>query len=338
MRAELIAPHVQHFFREFLVGQRNVSHNTVAGYRDSIKLLLVFAAARAGREVTQLVIDDIGPDTVLAFLDHLERDRGCTAATRNTRLAAIRGLFRYIARDQPAVVDLCRRVAEIPPKKRDIVPPTYLERDEMKAFLASVDRSTSLGRRDYALLCLMYDTGARVQEVADLRVDSLRLFPPEQVRLLGKGRKERLCPISPETAALLDAHLKERGVAARGEESVFVNRLGTRLNRAGIARRVVCYARAAADRVPALANRRVSPHTLRHTTAMHMLQSGADLRVISAILGHASMVTTHHYTRIDLAMKRKALEIATQANADLKPGKSPRWRREPDLLEWLERL
>ena len=337
MTTELLAPVVQGFFRDFLVAQRNVSHNTVLAYRDALKLLLVFAADRCHRAVTDLRVDDVGPDTVLAFLDHLEQERGCGASTRNARLAAIRSLFRYIARRDPAIAGLCRRVIDIPAKKYEIAPPTYLERDELDALLASVDRQTAIGRRDYAMLWLLYDTGARVQEIVDLYVPAVRLLAPEQVRLLGKGRKERLCPISAETAALIGAYLDERRIAAEANVPLFVNRLGTRLTRTGIARRIRRYVHAAATRIPTLVGRSISPHTMRHTTAMHMLQSGVDLRVISAMLGHASMLTTHHYARIDLEMKRKAL-AATRNSPEMQSDQPPPWKREPGILEWLERL
>ena len=338
MRTEPLPPLVQGFFSEFLVARRNASHNTVLAYRDSLKLLLVFAADRVHRSVTNLRVEDVGPETVLAFLDHLEGERGCGISTRNARLAAIRTFFGYVARQQPAVAELCRRVVEIPAKKQDIKQPDYLERDELDAIIAGIDRQTAIGRRDYALLWLLYDTGARVQEIVDLSVPALRLIAPEQVRLRGKGRKERLSPISPETAALLRAYLEERGVTEDANVPLFTNRLGARLTRTGIARCIKRYANAAVARMPTLRDRRISPHTMRHTTAMHMLQSGTDLRVISAMLGHASMLTTHHYARIDLAMKRKALAAATRSTPEDQSEQVPAWRREPTLLEWLERL
>ncbi len=338
MQTELLAPYVQSFFRDFLVAQRNASLNTVVGYRDSLKLLLIFAADRARRDVIDLRLDDVDPNTVLAFLDHLERDRGCSISTRNVRLAAIRTFFRYVARREPTVADLCRRVVEIPSKKREIRQPSYLELDELDGVLSRVERTTALGRRDYALIWLMYDTGARVSEVVNLNVRAVRLDPPEQVRLLGKGRKERVCPISEETAKLLRAYLNERGVPLDSDAPLFVSRLKTRLTRGGVARRIRRHVKAAADVVKTLDERRVSPHTLRHTAAMHMLQSGVDLRVIAAILGHASMVTTHHYTQIDLVMKRKALEKVATTKPPVDKSELPSWHREPGLIEWLDRL
>ncbi len=334
MQADPIAPHVQSFFRDFLVAQRNASPNTVLCYRDALKLLLVFAADRARRAVTGLRLDDVGPETVLAFLDHLERDRGCGAATRNVRLAAIRTFFRYVARQEPTVADLCRRVVDIPAKKREVRLPTYLELDELKGMLSRVQQTTALGRRDYALLWLLYDTGARVSEIVNLNVRAVRLEAPEQVRLLGKGRKERVCPISAETAKLLRACIGERDIPLDSDIPLFVNRVGARLTRGGIARRIQRHV----GTMVTLAERRVSPHTFRHTTAMHLLQSGVDLRVISAILGHASMLTTHHYTRIDLEMKRKALAKVAASKPPVDKHERPAWHREPDLIEWLERF
>lgn len=338
MQTDPIAPHVQSFFRDFLVAQRNASPNTVLCYRDALKLLLVFAADRARRAVTDLRIDDVAPDTVLAFLDHLERDRGCGTATRNVRLAAIRTFFRYVARQEPTVADLCRRVVDIPAKKREVRLPTYLELDELNGVLSRIEQTTALGRRDYALLWLLYDTGARVSEIVNLNVRAVRLEAPEQVRLLGKGRKERVCPISAETAKLLRAYISERGVPLDSDLPLFVNRLGARLTRGGVARRIRRHVGTAAGAMATLAERRVSPHTFRHTTAMHLLQSGVDLRVISAILGHASMLTTHHYTRIDLEMKRKALEKVAGAKPAVDMPERPVWHREPGLIEWLDRF
>lgn len=338
MKAEPIAPYVQSFFRDYLVAQRDASPNTVLGYRDALKLLLIFAADRARRAVTDLCLDDVDPDTVLAFLDHLESDRGCGAATRNARLAAIRTFFRYVARQEPTVADLCRRVVDIPAKKREVRVPTYLEPEELHGVLSCVERTTPLGRRDYALLWLMYDTGARVSEIVNLNVRALRLEAPEQVRLLGKGRKERVCPISADTAKLLRVYLSERGVSPDADVPLFVNRLGARLTRGGIARRIRRHSGRPVEGTATLDERRISPHTFRHTTAMHLLQSGVELRVIAAMLGHASMLTTHHYTRIDLDMKRKALEKAsTRKPAVDKPDRA-QWHREPGLIEWLERF
>ncbi len=338
MRSEPLPPLVQGFFNDFLITQRNASRNTILAYRDSLKLLLCFAADRTHRDVTGLRVGDVDVETVLAFLDHIERERRCSIATRNVRLAAIRTFFRYVARRQPAASEFCRCVVDIPSKKRNIKTPAHLECDELDAILAAADRQTAVGRRDCALLWLLYDTGARVQEIVDLNVPALRLSPPEQVRLLGKGRKERICPIAPETAALVRTYLDERGVSLDANVPLFTNRLGTRLTRTGIARRIKRYAWFASASMPTLGDRRISPHTMRHTTAMHLLQSGTDLRVISAMLGHASMLTTHHYARIDLEMKRKALAATTRGTSKTRSKRPPSWRRQPTLLEWLERL
>lgn len=337
MNPDLLAPYVQGFFQDYLITQRNVSRNTFLSYRDAFRLFLGFASQRQDKSVDRLLIEDVGPVILLAFLDHLELERGNTIATRNVRAAALRMFFRYLAGRHPPVAELCRRVAAIPSKKCSSIVLDYLEADELQAVFSAVDRSTPRGRRDYTLLWLLYDTGARIQEILDLAVAALRLVSPEQVRLFGKGRKERLVPLSKEVAALVGAHLKEHGIAERPDARLFVGRHRRPMTRSGVARFVKKYVSQASNTMPTLRGRKITPHTFRHTTAMHMLQAGVDLEVIRAWLGHVSVLTTHQYVEIDMAMKRRALETTRDTRSPVQE-ENPAWQRQPALLEWLETL
>ena len=332
----LLAPHVRSFFEDHLACQRNVSRNTVRSYRDGLKLFLRFAAAHLKKPVTHLLVADLQEQLVIAFLSELERERGNAIQTRNHRLGAVRVLCAYIAGREPALVDHCRRVVTLPRKRGAAVPEIrYLEKDQVAAILGAVDRRTALGRRDHALLLFMYNSGARVQEVADARASWLHLTAPLKVELLGKGRKWRTCPLWESTAQALRELIASRARAAGSDDYLFVNRQGGQLSRSGIADIVKRAVARAAESTASLRGCRVTPHTFRHTTAMHLLQSGVEINVIRSWLGHVSLVTTNRYVEIDLAMKAKALETCAVGAAEPRPG---RWRTDPDLLTWLESL
>jgi site-specific recombinase XerD len=266
----------------------------------------------------------------------LEQTRGNAIQTRNHRLVVVRNLFTYIASREPLLLDQCRRIAAIPRKRGAAVPAIrYLEKDQVTALLDAIPRDTPRGRRDYALLLFLYNTGARVQEAADTRRGWLTLQPPFKVELLGKGRKWRTCPLWESTARQLQHVMEERRPHPGPEDYVFVNRQGCPLSRSGIANLLERHVNKASAVLPSLRQFRVTPHTLRHTTAMHLLQSGVEVNVIRSWLGHASISTTNAYIEIDLAMKRKALEgcaVNTPAPAESS------WRATPDLLAWLESL
>lgn len=331
-----LAPYIRSFFEDYLACQRNVSRNTILSYRDGLKLLLGFAVRQLKKPATRLLVTDLTGTLVLAFLTDLEQARANAIQTRNHRLAALRGLFRYIGEREPLLLEHCRQVAELPLKRGAAVPEIrYLEKAEVTALLAAVPRDTPRGRRDYALLLFLYNTGARVQEVADTRVRWLTLQPPFKVELLGKGRKWRSCPLWESTAQHLQQLLDERRPPAGPEEPLFVNRHGRPLSRSGIADILGRYVRKASSALPSLGRHPVTPHTLRHTTAMHLLQSGVEVNVIRAWLGHVSITTTSRYVEIDLAMKAKALE-ACEVGAPVAP--PPSWQANPDILAWLESL
>ncbi len=322
------------FFEDYLAAQRDMSPNTILAYRDAFKLFLRFAARHTGRQVIRLRLEDIGPTVVLPFLEHLENERKNCAATRNCRLIAIHRFFAYVAAKDPRRVDLCRRVLDIPVKKTVSSTLTYLDRDEVTALLASPSLSQRLGLRDRALLVFLYNTGARVSEAVNMNIKDVRFETSAHVRILGKGRKERACPLWPETVEALRMYLQQRGVGERSDLPIFLNAKGKRLSRFGVATIIKRHVTTAATHRKSLGTKRVGPHTLRHTTAMHLLQSGVELNVIKSWLGHVSINTTSQYIEIDMAMKRKALESCSPPVLS-QPGESP-WRSRQDIIQWLE--
>jgi len=323
------------FFADHLPRVRGASPHTVQSYRDSLVLLLRFVSAREKRSVAQLDLDHLRPQQVLDFLQYLEANRQSSSTTRNVRLAAIHAFFRYCAMEYPARLDQCQRVLAVPFKRTGSRPVDYFEYDEIQGVLATVERSTADGRRDYALLATMFNTGARVQEIVTLRVADLRLETPQQVRLYGKGRKERICPLWPQTVDLLRALLAERGREPQSDQPVFRNHRGERLTRFGVRYLLQKYCTRAQATVPTLRGRRLHPHSMRHSTAVHLLGAGVDLTTISHWLGHASVTTTNRYATVDLETKRKAIEQARPTDFATGPAL---WRTDASVLAWLEAL
>lgn len=333
----VLARHLHTFFHEYLIAQRSLSSHTVLAYRDALKLYLQFAAERRGKPVTGLVLEDMNAEVALAFLDHLERDRGNSVVTRNARLAALHVFYRHVASRDPQSFALCQRVLGVPAKRAPRRVVHYLERDEMDALISAIDRSTPAGRRDHALVTFAWQTGARVGEIIALRACDLRLEGPAHVRIWGKGRKERVVPIWPSTAAVLRAWLAERNIDPRSTSSVFVNLRGGALTRWGVRHILKKHARTATAVCPTMAEKRIHPHVIRHTTAVHMLQAGVDASAIRDVLGHQSAETTWRYTRINLEMKRKAVESCAPVGTDA-ASPVPVWRRDPDIVAELEAL
>jgi len=330
----LLGAIVHDYFTDHLPRVRGASPHTIHSYRDSLVLLLRFVAARNKRPVVELDLKDLDPPAILAFLSHLERERKNGAATRNVRLTAIHALFRFVASRNPEHLHLVQRVLSIPFKRAPQRAIDYLEREEIESILKAIDRTIPQGVRDYALLATMFNTGGRVQEIADLRACDLQLTKPFQVRLFGKGRKERYCPLWPQTAAVLRAFSKQRDLDLWSEARVFLNHRGAPLTRFGIRYILArCLARASPN-VPNLRKKRLHPHSMRHSTAMALLKSGADLSTISHYLGHASPTTTNHYAKVDLEMKRQAIaQVKPVPHQALTP-----WQKNPTILEWLESL
>lgn len=300
----LLGPWVRRFLLEHLVAERNLSRNTQASYRDTLTLLLPFASNHAARAIDRMSVEELTPSIIRQFLDHLERDRKCSGVTRNQRLATIRSLARFIGMHSPVHIAWSGEVRAVPFKKTAKAMIGYLEKPEMDALLAQPDRRTPLGNRDYyALLLFLYNSGARADEAAKLIVDNLQLGRQSSVRLHGKGNKFRSCPLWPATATTLSGLVEGRGK----RDPVFLNRVNLPLTRFGIHRLVTHYAELASKTVPSIETKRVSPHTIRHTTAVHLLRAGIDINTIRAWLGHVSLDTTHIYAEVDMEMKAKAL-------------------------------
>jgi site-specific recombinase XerD len=321
------------FFYERLVQQCNVSAHTVRSYRDTWRQFLRFVAARQNRAVAGITLAELTAAEVAAFLQHSEVERGVSIGTRNCRLAALRSFFHFVAEREPAAIAQSAEVLHIPSKKTTKPAPCYLESSEIEAILAQPDRRCLEGQRDHALLSFLYNTGARIQEALDVCPSAIRFDTPLCVHLLGKGRKERICPLWPETVALLKALLKRQPRA--DDEPLFVNRYGAPLGASGVRFKLAQYVEAATRTVPTLSSKKVSPHRFRHATAVHLVAAGADVTVIRSWLGHASLDTTNHYAQANLETKRKALETLVPSSKVMKP---PRWRRDASVLAWLESL
>ena len=324
---------VEAFFIEYLPRQCGASRHTVRAYRDALKLLFEFAAQRSGREMASLELGDLDVDVIAGFLDHIEANRSNSAATRNCRRAALRSFFKHLVRNDLAHSLQYTRVLAIPSKKARQRPATYLEADDVRAIIAKPDRRTVDGWRDYTLLLFLYNCGARVSEVTGVLWTDLQLVLPRQVRLHGKGRKERLVPLWRETADAL-----RRVATGTDQQHVFVNRRGQPITRDGVAYILQKYAAAVATAErPTLAHKRITPHVFRHSCAVALLQSGTDVTVIRDYLGHASIATTGRYITTNLQMKRDALETFWE-HAGIEPARAKPWKPKPDLLAFLQSL
>jgi site-specific recombinase XerD len=278
-------------------------------------------------------VADLSASELVAFLDHIEGERRCSVRTRNCRLAAIHSFFAFVADSEPLVAGQCADVLRVPMKRAPSRAISYLEPEEVAAILGQPDRTGPSGQRDHALLALLYNTGARIEEALSLTPAEVHLDVPAQVRLMGKGRKERVCPLWAETASLLAALL--RRVPRAEHEPIFVNRYGRPLRASGVRFRLRQYVDAAAKSHPRLREKHVTPHTFRHTAAVHLVAAGVDVTVIQSWLGHAHLDTTFLYAEANMETKRKAIEQVDGAGRATRP---PRWKREPALLAWLDSL
>ena len=322
------------YFTDHLPRVRGMSAHTIHSYRDTFVLFLRFLASQRKREVHHLDLEDIEPDHVIAFLSHLEEVRKNRVTTRNVRLAAIHAFFRYVGTYHPEQLDRVQRILGIPFKRARQRVVEYLEHNEIEAVLARISRASRNGRRDYALLATMFNTGARVQEIVDLQARDLQLVRPFQIRLFGKGKKERFCPLWPQTALVLRDHCEEYHLDLRSDARVFLNHRGQPLTRFGVRYILAKHLNRVRADVRTLKCKRLHPHSMRHSTAVALLTSGVDLTTISHWLGHSSPNTTNRYATIDLEMKRRAI-------AKVKPVAdrgSSSWRQNQSVLEWLESL
>jgi site-specific recombinase XerD len=326
-----LAPTLQAFFTDRLIGQSHASPHTIAAYRDTLRLLLGYAAKRLGQEPCQLDIAQLDAPLIAAFLDHLEHDRGNSPRTRNARLAAIHSLFRYAAHRHPEHAADIERLLAIPPKRFERALVSFLDSEEIDALLAAPDRLTWTGRRDHAMLLLAIQTGLRVSELTGLQCDDVHLGSGAHVSCHGKGRKERITPLTKTTVAVLRAWLTERNGKPR--EPLFPTIRGKALSRDALEQRLAKYAHIAAEHSPTLREKRITPHTLRHTAAMQLLHAGIDGTVIALWLGHEHVDTTQIYLHADLAIKERALARTTPI------GTAPGRYQPPDiLLAFLEAL
>ena len=328
--------HMTGFLTHYLAAQRNLSPNTVRAYRDAFTLLLRFCRDHRGIALERLCLKHIDVSLVEAFLDHLEGDRQASVRTLNHRLAALHSFFRYVQSEVPEHLLQCQRILAIPLRRHTRAIVGYLAKDDLARILAQPDLRRRAGRRDAVLLSVLYDTGARVQELIDLTAGDVRLEPPAQIRLFGKGRKMRAVPLMDATSRILGDHLRENGLQRpeKSEEPVFQNRQGGKLSRWGVRYILDKHVRAARDADPGF-TQPVTPHTLRHTKGMHLLQAGVSLEIIRDFLGHEGVTTTQIYARANLEMKRKAL--AKVADPDGFP-EIPSWQRDRNLLDWLHSL
>jgi integrase/recombinase XerD len=322
---------VQAFFTDRLLRQRNASPHTVAGYRDTFRLLLHFAAQRLKKAPSKLALDNLGTPLIGAFLDHIEKERGNSARSRNTRLAAIHSFFRYVSFQEPAHADLCRRILAIPSKRYHRKLIEHLLPEEIDAFLAAPDKTTWIGRRDQALLMVGIETGLRVSELIGLKRADTVLGTGAYVRCKGKGRKERCTPLRKEAVAVLTKWLRE--CPPEPATPLFPSSRGGPLSRDAVERLIARHQRTAQSRCPSLKRKTITPHVLRHTTAMQLLRHGIDRSVIALWLGHESVETTQMYIHADMRLKEEAL--SKTAPLAVKPG---RFRPDDKLLAFLEGL
>jgi integrase/recombinase XerD len=327
--ASLLGGWVRRFLLEHILGERNLARNTQRSYRDTFTLLIPFVAGKLRTTVDRLTVIDLSADLLRLFLVHLEESRQCSVATRNQRLATLHAFARFVGENSPEHIVWCGQIRAIPFKKttKSLIP--YLDRAEMDALLAAPDQQTSQGRRDYALLLFLYNSGARADEVAQLIIRDLQL-DSLFVRILGKGKKERQCPLWTANVGVLVSLIGDREPSGR----VFLNRCGRSITRFGIHTMVERYAFKARIKMPSLASKRVSPHSIRHSTASHLLHAGVDINTIRAWLGHVSLETTNIYAETNLEMKAKAL-----AMCEIEERKSKRrWRGDPGLMTFLRSL
>lgn len=329
-----LGPWVRRFLLEHMVADRNLSRNTQRSYRDTIALLLQFATKDLRKQIDQLLVEQLSDEVVRSFLQHLEDVRSCCVATRNQRLAGIHALSRFIGEHSPEHIAWCGQIQSVPFKKTARPHIHYLDKPEVDALLAAAKGDTLQARRDYALLLFLYNSGARANEAAQLTIADLELRTTagsEQhvVKIFGKGSKTRYCPLWLATAKALGAITANR----RPDEPIFLNRLNQPITRHGIYALADRYGKRASAKQPSLADKKVSPHILRHTTACHLLKAGVDLNTIRAWLGHVSLDTTNVYAEIDLDMRSKAL-----SKCEIRGGRTKPWRENADLMSFLKSL
>jgi len=338
MRETDFARHLTGFLSKYLPGQRNLSANTITSYRDAFKLFLIFCKTEKKRKVDRLKLADISGELVAEYLLWLEKQRDCSISTRNQRLAAFRSFFHYVSMAAPEMLLSCQKIFNIPMKKNSRRIMDYFSPEGLHLLLQQPDTLTRQGRRDYTILVLLYDSAARVQEISDLCVRDVRLENPATITLHGKGRKIRIVPITSETIVIIKRYFHEKGWFGKTgflDFPVFMNSQQLKLSRAGIAHILGKYVESARRINEGLIPKTVSPHTLRHSKAIHLLRSGVPLIYIRDFLGHVSVTTTEIYAKVDVEERRKALENAYKIpSQDLRSD----WGSNKGLMAWLGEL
>lgn len=330
-----LSPWIKRFLLEYLITVKNLSRNTQRSYRDTFRIYLPYIAKKTGKPIDQLTVEDISPNGIKEFLQNIESERKNSVITRNQRLATIHAFAQFVGLNSPEHIEWCRQIRQIPPKKTKKPLVTYLEKSEMDALLNAPNRLTSLGKRDYALLLFLYNTGARADEVAQLTIDDLDIaHDPRKgfsvVTIKGKGNKSRRCPIWNDTVSELIPLITDR----KGAEHVFLNRYKQPITRFGIHTMVKKYVKQLLPQYPSLKYKSISPHTIRHTTATHLLHAGVDINTIRVWLGHVSINTTNVYVEVDLEMKAKALACCEVISKKTKK----HWKDDRDLMSFLNSL
>ena len=324
---------IRRFLCNYLTDVRNLSANTVKAYRDAIRMLIAHICQSKRMEADSILITDVTSEAIISMLDNVEQKRGCSIKTRNLRLSAFVALAKFVASNSPEHIEWCREIRNIPVKKAPRTLITYLEKEEMDALLETPDRNTVQGWRDYVLLLFLYNTGARAEEAASLQIKDLYIPKGKGlpiVTITGKGSKKRRCPLWDNTRRELRSLIGKR----EPDDFVFINRLNQPMTRFGVYEMVTRHAMKLAEKMPAIKEKRVSPHTIRHTTATHLLQAGVDINTIRAWLGHVSVETTNIYAEVNMEMKAKAL-----LNCEIKAKKSKKhWRNDEKLMAFLDSL
>jgi len=334
MKPQPMVHYIRLFLTQYLPNERGVSENTLLAYKDALKLFMRYLDANRKLKIDDLACDSIDADTLRAFLDYLENKRHCSVNTRNARLAALKTFFYFLGSQCPECLDLSHHISLIRLKKTPHQCVDYLEADELSAILNSVDVQSRHGLRDKALLLFMYNTGARVQEVVNLKIDHIRFDAASQVMLTGKGNKQRCCQLWPDTLDAITDYLAVRVPKNKDQQHLFLNTRGMSITRLGIRYIVKSYTAKSITHCPSLEKKNVSPHTFRHTTAMHLLQAGNELNMVRLWLGHVSLNTTHMYIEINMQMKKDILQRTHPPTMKLKQKK---WRQ-PKILQWLDEL
>lgn len=337
MKIKNFSYYLTKFLSKYLPGRIGTSSNTIKSYRDTFSLLLRFCMNEKNISLKKLTLDILTTELINEFLLWIETSRGCNVSTRNQRLSAIHSFFKYLHIEAPEHIFICQQILAISIKKSSNNAIDYLTLDGIRSILNTPDTSKKSGRRDLVLLSLMYDTGARVQEIADLVVSNIRLESPATIKITGKGNKSRIVPLMTPTAKLVNQYLSENGLKnnAHDLQPLFKNRMDKKLTRAGITYILNKYVVIARKKNPELISKKISPHCLRHSKAMHLLQAGVNLVYIRDLLGHVSITTTEIYARTDSELKRKTLEKAYQ---DIPVSDMPVWQKNHDLLKWLKEL